>query len=47
MEDSINEEEQWAKINKRTLRRIVSKNHTTTAEQVTAELTMYSLRRMI
>jgi hypothetical protein len=45
-EDNISEEKQWVKINngkrdRRTLRRIASKNHRSTAAQVTAELNIH------
>jgi hypothetical protein len=45
-EDNINEEEQWAKStlterDHRTLRRIVSKNHTRTTAQVAGELNIH------
>jgi hypothetical protein len=45
-EDNISEEEQWAKIktdikSRRTLRRIVSQNHRTTAAQVTGEVNIH------
>jgi hypothetical protein len=37
-DDNISEEEQWAEIN---IERTVSKNHRTTAEQVTSELNIH------
>jgi hypothetical protein len=40
-EGKASEEKEWAKFNRRTLRRFVSKNHTTTAAQVTEKLNIH------